>query len=143
MSDTPDDTLAKFEKEIARQEELLYGIALFFEGISLLFAGQDAVLETYRKQFRNIIQTGSAATERARTLLDEARLDARKIAMVEQFVFRPGDGHPEPERLAARAQLLVETYTELFPKRPRDQALTPEETLRLVETASVKPGYDA
>lgn len=136
MSDTQNSILAQFEQEIARQEELQYGIALFFEGLSLLYAGQDAVLETHRKLFRNVIQTGNIALSRARELLEEARRDNSKIQMLQQFSFRPGEGHPEPDVVAARARVLVETYQELFPQRPRDQALSAAETLKLMETAS-------
>ena len=137
MTDSAETRLARFEAEITHQEDLLYGIALLFEGISLLFTGQTDVVETYRKQFRNIIQTGRATTERARTLLDEARTDAHKLTVIEQFTFRPGEGHPEPEALVARAQVLVETYQRIFPERPREQSLSEDETLRLVEAASV------
>lgn len=137
MSDE-NDILQKFELEIARQEDLLYGIALFFECVSLLFAGQAAVLETHRKQFRNIIQSGTTATDRARDLLAEARQDPRKVALVEQFAFRPAEGHPDPNALVTRARALVESYQELFPNRPRDQALTADDTLKLMDAASRK-----
>jgi len=133
---SPDAVLEAFESEIHKQEDLLYGIALYFEGLSLLFSGQDAVIETYRNQFWNIIQVGNAAGERARALLQEARRDSSKVKLVERFRFSPGQGHPQREELVKRAQTLVETYNALYPERPRDRALGEDETLRLIETAS-------
>ena len=138
MSEMTDSRLAAFEAEIERQEELLYGIALFFEGVSLVFAGQHDVIATYRKQFRNVIQNGSAATQRARDLLAEAREDARKLPLVEQYAFNPGNGYTDPPALVERARILIVTYQELYPDRPRDNALTPEETLKLLDAASLK-----
>lgn len=138
MSDANAQILKSFEEEIARQEELLYGIALFFEGISLLFAGQDAVLETYRKQFRNIIQIGNGTLQHAREVFAAAQRDPQKISLLELFAFRPGEGHPEPEVLAERARILARTYADLFPGRPREQAMTEDETLKLMEAASLR-----
>lgn len=130
------DALNAFEKAIAEQEDLIYGIALFFEGISLLFSGQNAVLETYRKQFRNVIQAGSTEVEHARELLREARETGKNAAMLQQFAFHPGQGHPDPETLVARARVMVQTYEEQFPGRPRDEALTPDDTMKLISAAA-------
>jgi len=129
--------LEAFEAEIVKQEDLLYGVALFFEGVSMLLAGQDAVIETYRNQYWNIIQEGNAAAERAHQLLEEARRDPSKIPLVERFTFSSGKGHARQEELIERAHIMVETYESLYPNRPRDQALSEEETLRIMEAASI------
>ena len=128
--------VAMFESQITSHEDLLYGIALLFEGISMLLAGQDAVIETYRNQYWNIIQVGNASAERARELAEQARLDATKIPLIERFKFQALQGHPEHELLEQRAHILVDTYDALFPNRPRDRSLTEEETLKLMEVAS-------
>lgn len=137
MPGESDPRLNLFEKTIAEQEELLYGFALFFEGLTLLHAGQDAVLETHRKQFRNLIQTGSAEIQRARELLEEVRGNPIKISMVEQFAFHLGEGHPDPAGLRAKAKALVAAYGTLFPGRPREQALTGADTMKLLAAASL------
>lgn len=134
-----DPRLKTFESLIAEQEELLYGFALYFEGLSLLHAGQDAVLETHRKQFRNLIQAGSAEIQRARDLLEEARANPMKQSMVEQFAFHLGDGHPDPAGLRDKAKALVAAYGSLFPGRPREQALDSAETMKLLAAASREP----
>lgn len=128
--------LREFEAEIVRQQDTTYGVALFFECVSLLHAEQDGVVETYRKQFRNIIQSGNEAVERATRLLNEAREEPAKAILLQQFVFTPCEGHPDPGAMVRRAQVLVETYKRLFPDRPRSQDFTEEETLRLIEEAS-------
>jgi hypothetical protein len=125
-----------FHEEIRRQEDLLYGEALFFECVSQLYAGQDAVIETYRKQFRNIIQIGKDAVQRAVTLLQSAKETPEKTTLFQHFAFMPCLGHPKPEELAKRARILVDAYNELFPNRPRGLAFTKPEVLQLIEAAA-------
>ena len=127
-----------FEKETARQEDILYGVALFFEGISLLFAGQEAIAETHRRQFRNIIRAGKQVCQWARTLLESARKEPGKLRLLREFEFLPYQDHPDPDALIERAQILVETYEELYPGRDRHERLTEEQILRLMEKAGSK-----
>lgn len=139
----PAEIMADFEQRIQRHEDLLYGIALFFEGIHLLLAGQVAVIETYRKQYRNIIRRGNKVSQWARTLLKEAVNDSTKAAFLPDFNFDPCRGHPDPAGLLERAEALVESYKDLFPNKPRDKNLTEEETLQLIETASLRVKTDS
>ncbi len=133
-----EDLIRSFEDKLHRQDDLVYGIALFFEGICLVHAGQEKILETYRKQFRNIIQEGSQAIHHARGLLEEVKKDHSKAPLLEDYTFSPCKGHPDPPRLAKRGRLMVTTYSELFPDRPRSQAFTKEETFALIKHAAVK-----
>jgi hypothetical protein len=138
LEESPGEIIKSFEQELERQEDTLYGVALFFEGISLLFAGQEAVVETYRKQFRNIIQIGKDAATRARELLDEAKQDPGKAALLKSFEFFACQGHPDPDAMTKRARALVDTYEELFPNKPRTEELSETETMRLMECAARK-----
>lgn len=131
-----EEAISSFKKEIARQEDIIYGAALFFECLSLLHADQGAVIETHRKHFRNIIQKGREMTERATRLLEEVREDGRKIEQIKQFKFHACEGHPNPQEMEKRAGILVETYVRIFSGRPRDREFTSQETLRLIEEAS-------
>ena len=135
-----ESALDDFERDIEGHDQILYGIALFYEGISLLYAGQPALVETYRKQFRNIIQTGQAAAQHARELLESARRNPANAAALGQFAFHPGEGHANPPALVRRAMAMVESYEALFPGRPRDQALSEEETLQLMDAAAQRLG---
>ena len=130
--------MADFHEEIRRQEDLLYGVALFYEVITHLYAGQKAELETYRKQFRNIIQIGNTAIERAVGMLERARQNPERVDMFRHFTFVPCLGHSNPDELAKRAMILVQTYNEIFPGRPRGQSFETAEIMRLMEAASVK-----
>lgn len=132
-----EDILRSFEREIERQNDIVYGAALFFECVSLLHAGQDSIVETYHKQFRNIIQRGMDMIGRACDLLGEARKDIRKISMVRGFKFTPCEGHPRPAEMIRRAEALVSTYNRLFPGRPRSQEFSREEVGHLLEEASM------
>jgi hypothetical protein len=134
------DVIEAFEKEIARQEEILYGIALFFEGISLLHGGREEKIETYGKQLRNAIQSGRAATDEALDLLARAREDPSSVALIRAFEFKPGEGYPDPEGLTRRAEVLARKYNELFPDRPRTQPFAREEIRKLLDAAAEEMG---
>lgn len=132
-----EEVLGAFERDLARQEDLIYGVALFFECLTVLHADQPAVVETYRKQFRNIIQKGREMIVHAGVLLAEARQEPRKIHLLKQFTFSLCREHPAPAELVARAGLLVDTYTKIFPDRDRAKEFTREETFRLMEAAGL------
>ena len=132
----PREAIRSFEQEIKRQEDLMFGVALFFEGLSILYEGQPALIETHRRQFRNIIQTGKETADQARTLLERAKNDPGTLDILKSFDFRICQGHADPDGMARRAAILVAAYGKLFPGRPRDQALTQEEIFSLVESAS-------
>jgi hypothetical protein len=135
---SPEELIASFVKEIELQEDLLYGVALFFEGVSLLHAGNDPILKTYHKQFRNVIQAGRDTLKQANSVLEQARKDPAKVAQITNFSFSPCRGYPEPEKLAKRASILVDTYMRLYPDRPRSQDFTEAETVRLIEASAIR-----
>ena len=132
----PDDILPWFDAQMATLDDIVYGVALLFEGMHLLYAGQDALIETYRKQYRNLIQSGKAVSQRGTTLLEQARSQPGEAIALRDFDFTAFQAHPDPAGLIARAQALVATYARLFPDRPRSRELTEEETFRLIEDAA-------
>ncbi|MCK5849985.1 MAG: hypothetical protein KAH23_03645 [Kiritimatiellae bacterium] len=135
-----EDVILAFEKMIHGQEDLMYGVALFFECISLLHAGQSALIETYRRQFRNIIQTGTDAAHHAMTLLEQVKHDPSQMLQLKRVRFSPCQGHPEPEKMQQRAMILLETYAKVFPERSKSDPFTREETLKLIESSSERLG---
>ena len=137
-TESPEKLMSDFAQEIKRNEDLLYGVALFFEVIAHLYSSQKAELETYRKQFRNIIQLGNDALERAVAMLERAKENPEKVQLFAHFSFVPCLGHPRPAELAERARILVDTYNEIFPGRPRGQPFGTAEIMRLMEAAALK-----
>ena len=87
------ETVQWFEEQLQELDNLSYGVALLFEGISLLYSGQDAVMETYRKQYRNVIRAASEVSRSAGELLDRARGDASVIPMLKEFNFSAFHDH--------------------------------------------------
>lgn len=130
--------MTSFEEEIRRQEDLLYGVALFFEGLSFLYAGQEAIITTYRKQLRNIIMRDRTAIDHAQALLEQAKRDPSKAAVLRDFKFTPCQGHAHPDELCRRAALLVESYAKCFPGRPRSEPLVADDIVRLLTTSAEK-----
>jgi hypothetical protein len=128
--------MADFQARLSRHEDLLFGVALFFEGLNVIYAGQDDLIATYRRQFRNVIQSGKEVAIQATTLLEEARGNPGRTGALASFVFALGDGHPQPEELVHRAGVLVDAYNRIFANRPRSQALGKDEVLRLIDSAA-------
>ena len=127
-----------FEADIAANEDTVYGLALFFECLTLVNADQPSVLETSRKQFRNMIQAGKTESEQAEALLDHVRKNPGKAALLREAVFSPCQTHPQAEDMVRRARILVKTYNELFPGRPRSRPFEKGEVFRLLEAAAEK-----
>ncbi len=133
---TANERIEQFACSIRDQQDLLYGIALFFEGINLLCKNRDVVLSAQRERLSEIIQRGNNAMKDATDLLEQARKDKTKVDLLEAFSFPGCRGHDRPDDLDSRARHLVEVYDKLFPRRPRGQAFSTDEILRLVESAS-------
>ena len=131
-----EEALSAFDREIARQEDIVYGLALFFECLSVIHANQPTAVETHRKQFRNFIQKGRERIAEALQLRDKVRRREAGADVLADFAFAPCQGHAQPESMAKRAEALAATYKKLFEYRPRSKEFTPEETLLLIENAS-------
>lgn len=138
-----DAAISTFQAKIAAQEDIIYGVAIFFECLNYMHAGQGAIMETYRKQFRNIIQKGTEMVQHATRLLDEVRQDPKKVKELQQFAFTPCQDHPKPAEMTRRAEILVQTYRKVFPDRPRSKEFTNDEIARLIEEASEVLSQDA
>lgn len=130
------DKMEAFRRNIQELDDLIYGVALLFEGISLLYSEQPAVLETYRKQLRNTIQNGNAISRRAAALLRAAEEDPREVEALRDFQFSAFEGHPDADGLKLRARSLVDAYNRLFPGRSRAKEFTADEAFRLIEKAA-------
>ena len=133
---TAQESLKAFAAEIERQQDLVYGAALFFECLTILHDGQPAVIETYRKQYRNIISMGNATVDRANTPLEASRADHSRCNEVDAFSFAPFLEHPAPAEMVHRAKILIATYRQIFPERPLSEEFTQGELLQLVDAAS-------
>lgn len=131
-----EQTMVAFDDEISRQEDIVYGVALFFECLCVVHANQPAVVETYRKQFRNVIQKGRERIAEAIQLRKTVRESPAQFGALAEFAFESCQGHSKPEEMAKRAEALVATYRKIFQGRPRSREFTIDETLQLIEEAS-------
>lgn len=132
-----ENIVAEFENEITRQEDIVYGVALFFECLSVLHADNSAIIETCSRQLRNVIQKGNERIQHARQLLDDAVHDPQKRVLIRQFTFSPCEGYPNPDEMTKRAGVLVDTYKRVFPGRSRAKDFSEEEIFSLIEEASL------
>ena len=132
-----EETLTLFRSSIREEEDLLYGVALFFEGISVLYAEEEAMIETYRKQLRNLIQTRHGALQSALALLERAEAQPEEIVSVRDFQFPAWQSAAGTGDLASSARILVRAYDREFPDRPREKPFDHAETLQLMEAAAL------
>jgi len=123
-----------FKKKMEENEDLIYGMALFFECINLLHKGHP-IVETYRKQFRNIIRSGRELLDRASKLLFDYEKATASIQELETFDFDFLKNYPDAEENRIRAVVFSETYEKLFPDRPREKEFSDEEILLILEEA--------
>ena len=128
--------LQDFEREMRRQEDLLYGLALFFECQTLLYAAQPETIDTHRKEMRNIIRAGRQRLSEAEELVAQVRAQAADPSALRRFSLDVFSGHSQAVKLEARAASLVAIYERLFPGRSRAEPFQREELFRLVEEAA-------
>jgi hypothetical protein len=129
--------IEKFESAIRREESRLYGFALFFECLSLYRQAGDGLLETERKQFRNLIQGGRKQVDDAITMLDQVRAGTQPVTAIEQYEFNYSRSDPRAAELTARADTLAAAYRSVYPDRPMAQPFAPDEIYRLLEAAAL------
>jgi hypothetical protein len=129
VGNAPESATAPQEVESLRDR--LFGVALFFSGLEILFEGQPQMLDTYRRQCRNLIQRGYAA-------LDQADHSAGSGPAAVPDLAGGGVEAPEIRQLLGRADVLVAAYAAVFPGRNRSEALSREETLALMEAAALR-----
>ena len=128
-------SLEQVEAEVALQKDRLYGVALFFECISLLYSGQEHILATYRRQFRNLIQEGSSSVAQAEEALAKAKSNpgsADGVTMPPQLF----SSHQNPEDLVSRADAILSAYQAAFPGRDRSKEFDDKERLALIDAAT-------
>ena len=129
---------ALFEAELKRHDDILYGVAIFFECISLIHKESDVLISRYKTDLGKVIQSGTATAQNGWKLLDRTKKDPQYIPQLESFEIIPCNGYPEPEELTKRAEILVSSYSQLFPGRPREKEFTKQEIFQLIKSASGK-----
>jgi len=127
-------TIEDFEVAIKRHEDQLFGIRLFNEGIKDLYSYDRNILDTTNYHFKNIMERGQKAISEAKELWEKVKSGEEDIKALKKFEFPPIQG-PGLDEMTQRATLLVKAYEKLFPSRPREASLTPEERKKLMEEA--------
>lgn len=131
-----EDRTGAFEQEIQRQEDVLFGVALFFEGLNVLHAGQESIIQLHRRDLRKIIEQGQVAVDEARQMLQKVRDGEVEQTVLDEIKFTPCAGHSDPPEMTRRAECLVKAYGELFPERSRKEPFLQEDILRLMDAAA-------
>jgi len=128
------NTIEDFEEAIKKHEDQLFGIRLFYEGIKELKIYDEDMLDEigFDYHYNNIMERGQKAISEAKELLKRVKSGKEDIKALQKFEFPPIHG-PGLDEMTQRASLLVKAYEKLFPNRPREIPLTPEEHEKLRE----------
>lgn len=129
--------IKKFEEKIKEQEDQLFGIKLFFDGLKDTWRRNKPIIAMNKFHFTNIMNRGKLYIQEAKKLLNEVKQNPEKTYQLKAFIFPPIKGSPMLDEITKRAKILVETYNKLFPERPRDKELTEEERL-LLKTKAIE-----
>ena len=116
--------IRQFKSKIKEQEDILFGIKLYNENIDLLYDKETAYQAN--QHHKNIKQRGEESIIQAKELLEEVRKSSDMFEYLLMFEFPPAHGLGLDE-MTERAKILVETYDELFPERPREKSLAEDE----------------
>ncbi len=130
----PNETMVEidsFRQRINEEEDLLFGITLFYQGIIQMWAADEATLKVNRESYERTSKRMDEAIRRARELLNEVQENPNKLSLLKQFDFPP-----TIDEMAKRSRILIEVYDELFPGRPREKPLNQEQNIQLMEVAS-------
>jgi hypothetical protein len=131
-----DKMVKNFEKTINIHEDQLFGLKLYLDGIKLMYKNNPDILNANIKSFQNIKKRNENAINEAKQLLAEIHKNPGQIKMLKKFRFPAISGHPMLKQMTKRAQILVEAYNKLFPKRPRTIPLSKQEQYQLMIIAS-------
>ncbi len=126
----------EFECEIKEQEEHLFGVHLYNEGIKLHYQDDPATLEISERHYSEIMERGRIAIKEAKCLLEKVKMGQQPVSQFRNFRFPVIHGMPASDEMNRRARLLVKAYNTLFPGRPKDQPLTAREVAQLTEHAA-------
>lgn len=135
--------VAGLEAQIRDQEDVLFGISLYFHCLMLLPAGQTTEVREQGKALQTVLRKGQDQINDATSLLRRAREDASAATQIERIKLDACP--PEMDDVTERARALVAVYSELFSDRSRNDALSDDELFSLIEAASerVRPSPPA
>lgn len=133
--------LKSFEKTIKEHENQLFGLLLYKRGVKLLCSHDPNIIKMTDSSFENIVNRTQETIINAKLLLEEAKKNPKKMKELDNFHFPPIKGHPFLDEMAKRVKIVLESYEELFPNRPREQNLSDEEVLKLTALSIKKTFY--
>jgi len=131
LSNQKEKEIRIFKRRIEEQENLLFGISLFYQGTIQMWAADEAIVKINRESYERTSKRMKEALMKARELLFEIQENPNKSNLLQQFEFPP-----TIDEVAKRSRILVEAYEELFAGRPREKPLNQEENIKLMEIAS-------
>lgn len=124
--------VAEWESLMNDEHELVLGLRLLLESMSILAAAQATRAQAAASLFTPLIEAGKNNLKVATKKLEAYRSggDANVLSG-----YQPGplENHPQKEEISYRAQKLAAAYHENYPDRANDAPLTKSEALKLMD----------
>jgi hypothetical protein len=132
--------MSRFRAEIERQEDQLFGIQLYFQGVVLFHSHDPETVRLTQKHYGEIVERGRTALHDAQILLSQVNIGAKPEEELDNFAFPPIEGQPGLDAMTRRASVLVDCYKGLFPQKTRQDAegLSQDEVALLFEEAATR-----
>ena len=131
--------LDQAQAKVAEHRDLMFGVALYHECLQVLYEGQELILKTHHDELLAVIRIGEETLQEALGLLERAAKDSKLAARVLELPLDRLEGHEQVDALRDRAHRLVKVYARVFPARYRDQTLSEDEMLCLLDAATLAP----
>lgn len=131
------EACAALGAQIAGERDILFGIALCFECIQLLYDGQPELTRAYHDELLAMIKIGEENLKSATLMTQQGRHGKSAVERIQAYEVDALKGCANAAELRQRSKRLVEAYETLFPGRQRNQDLTHEEVLKLIDAAAL------
>ena len=122
----------EWERRLKEERELVLGLRLLLECMSILAAAQAIRAQAAASQFTPLIETGKNNIKIATKKLETFKTGGDPNSLA-GFPHGPLDNHPQKDELTERAGKLATAYMELYPERAYDAPLNKSEALELMD----------
>lgn len=122
----------EWESRLHHERELVLGMRLLLECMSILAAAQATRAQAAASQFTPLIETGKNNLKIAVKKL-EAYQSGGNANALSGYPSGPLENHPQKDEITARADKLAAAYHALYPDRAYDAPLTKTEALKLID----------
>lgn len=133
------ELLETFKRKLDEHRQILYGLALYFECLRVLYEGQPDLVHAHEERLLSLIQMGGEMLQKAEALLAKAGKNREAQAEILDFEFAL-DAEKEfvdLDVITKRATMLSHAYDRVFAERPKAREFSHDEVFKLIDEAAL------